>query len=67
MIIYDTIYNLIVQYIFGTVTSGTYQELVCILFSVGISLLVMCLPFIVVELIIKMLFDVWTNFICGGR
>lgn len=53
MPIYNSIYQLIEQYIYGTVEIGTYQELVCILFSTGACLFAMSVPFIVVYLIIR--------------
>lgn len=48
MIIYDSLFNLLESYIFGTVTSGTYEELVCIIGATIGSLFLVSLPFIVV-------------------
>lgn len=53
--IYQTIYDLIVTYIFGSVTPGTYQDLVTIFLSSCAVLFVFSLPFIVVWRIIKLL------------
>lgn len=53
--IYQTCFDLVEQYIFGAVTAGTYQELVCIAVSVCACLFVMALPFILVWRIIRFL------------
>lgn len=44
MNIYTGIYNLLEQYIFGAITSGSYQELVAIFFSTLISLGAILVP-----------------------
>lgn len=53
MPIYQSCYELIEQYIYGTVEVGSYQELVCIAFSTLACLFVMALPFILVYMIIR--------------
>lgn len=55
MVIYETFYSLLQQYIFGTIESGSYQELVAILASTIGCLFVVALPFIVVWKIIRMI------------
>lgn len=54
--IYQGIYDLVEQYIFGVVQAGSYQELVCIAVSVLASLFAMSLPFVLVYRIIRMWF-----------
>lgn len=54
--IYQGIYDLIEQYVFGAVQGGTYQELVCIAVSVMAVLFVMALPFVLVYRVIRMWF-----------
>lgn len=54
MIIYDTIYQLIEQYIYGSVVAGSYQELVCIMVSTAACLFIIALPFIIVWRVIKL-------------
>lgn len=46
--IYQSIYDLISTYIFGSVTTGTHQELVCILVATLGSIFLIALPFIIV-------------------
>lgn len=53
--IYQTCYDLVVTYMYGAVESGSYHELVAILFSTAATLFVMCMPFLVVWRILKML------------
>lgn len=53
MPIYESCYQLIEQYVYGTVTSGSYEELVCIAFSTTACLCVMAIPFVVVYLIMR--------------
>lgn len=53
MVIYDTIYDLISTYIFGSVSSGSYEDLVCIVVSTIFSIFVLALPFLVVYKIIR--------------
>lgn len=55
MSIFETIYNLIETYIFGTVAVGSYYELVCILVSTCACLFVMSIPFIICWRVIKVL------------
>lgn len=56
MSIYQTLYDLVNTYIFGSsVTVGSYQELVCIAVSVVGCLFVFALPFLLVWKIIKIL------------
>lgn len=55
MILYDTLYDLLATYIFGTVSAGTFQELVCILASTAGALYVVALPFLLVWRIIRTL------------
>lgn len=52
--IYQTIYDIFNTYIYGgTVTSGTYQELVCIALATCACVLFAVLPFVVVWRIIR--------------
>lgn len=53
--IYQSCFDLVEQYIFGSVAVGSYQELVCIIVAVTACLFVMALPFILVWRIIKLL------------
>ena len=53
--IYQTCYDLIAQYVYGSVTVGSYQELVCILVSTCACLFVVALPFVLVWRVIRML------------
>lgn len=53
--IYQTCFDLVEQYIYGTVTVGSYQELVCIAVATIASLFVMAIPFIVVWCLIKLI------------
>lgn len=57
MSIYEQIYNLIQNYIYGNiVVVGSYQELVLVLLSTIACIFLMALPFIVVYRIIRMWF-----------
>lgn len=56
--IYQTCYDLVTTYLFGSVAVGSYHELVCIAVSVMATLFVFAIPFIVVYRIIKLF--------CGG-
>ena len=54
MVIYNSIYDLVVQYLFGVVEVGSHQELVSIaLASIG-TIFVFAIPFILVYKVIKM-------------
>lgn len=53
--IFTSLYDLIAQYIFGTVEAGTYQDLVTILIATAGSIFVVSLPFVVVLSVIKMI------------
>lgn len=53
MTIYQSIYNIIEQYIFGAVQSGSHEELVTILMSTFACILCFALPFVLVLLFIK--------------
>lgn len=55
MSIYETLYQLVEQYIFGIVAQGTYQELICILISCVGCLFVFALPFVLVLKVLKVL------------
>lgn len=55
MAIYQSIYNLIERYCFGSVAVGTAQELVTMLVSVTATLFVVALPFMLVWKVVKML------------
>lgn len=55
MTIYQSIYNIIEQYIFGTVQAGSHQELVTILMSTFGCILCFALPFVLVWLFIKII------------
>lgn len=55
MSIYQSIYNLLEQYIFGTVTAGTTQALVTELMATGACIFVTALPFIVVLKVISLI------------
>lgn len=64
--IYQGLYDLIVNLIYGGQLT-TYGDFCATQIATIGSIIVALLPFVVVGLVIKMLFDVWTNFICGGR
>lgn len=53
--IYQTCFELIERYVYGSVIVGSYQELVCILFSTCACLFVAALPFVLVFRVIRML------------
>lgn len=53
MVVYSSIYDLIAQYVFGNNMNAT-AELFTILFSLTACAVVLCLPFIIVFLMIKM-------------
>lgn len=56
MNIYQTCYDLVNTYIYGsTVQVGSYQELVCIAVSTLACLFVFSLPFVLVYKVIKMI------------
>lgn len=56
MSIYQNFYDLLNTYIFGnSIVVGSYEELVCILFSTICCLLLVSLPFIVIFKIIDFL------------
>lgn len=56
MSIYQSLYDLIVTYIFGgSVDVASVQELACTLFALGGSLFVLAIPFIVVLKVIKLI------------
>lgn len=55
MIIYNTLYELLEMYIFGSVVEGTYPDLVLITCSTIGSLFVVALPFLVVYNIIRII------------
>lgn len=59
MNIYTGVYNLLEQYIFGTIISGSYQELVCIFFSTFISLGAILVPLWFLVKIIGRFIDLW--------
>ena len=49
MSIYENIYNLMNEYVYGnTIVEGSFEELVAILFSTGACLFMVALPFLVV-------------------
>lgn len=50
---YTNLYNLISTYIYGGVTAGTPEELVCILVATLGSLFIIAVPFAVVWKVIK--------------
>lgn len=52
--IYDSIYALIEQYIYGAVTVGSYQELCCIALASIACVFLMAIPFIVCYKFIRM-------------
>ena len=52
--IYQTCYDLVAQYIYGSVEVGSYPELVCVIVATACSLFVMAIPFIVVISIMKL-------------
>lgn len=56
--IYSTIFDLVSTYIFGEITEGSYQELVCIILSTILCLLVFTLPFAVVFFVQKLILSV---------
>lgn len=60
MIIYNEFYNILEQYIFGTITKGSYQELVAILVSTIASLFVVALPIVLVWKVMGSIFR-WFN------
>lgn len=53
MPIYNTLYSLVEQYIFGTITPDTPQELATILLSLIGSIFILSVPFLVVWRIIR--------------
>lgn len=53
--IYQTCYSLVEQYVYGVVSAGTYEELVCIAVSTCACLFVVALPFVLVWRVIKLL------------
>lgn len=53
--IYNTLYELIVTYIYGVVEVGSHQELVTICLSTIGCLFVFALPFVLVLKVIKIL------------
>lgn len=55
MSIYQNIFNLLETYIFGTITAGSYEELVCILASTVACIYLAALPFVLVWNFTKML------------
>lgn len=56
MNVYQTLYDLVNQYIFNNeVVIGSNQELVCVLVATCGSLFVISLPFLIVWKVIKML------------
>lgn len=48
MIIYTEFYRILEEYVFGTITQGSYQELVAILCSTVASIAVIALPVMVI-------------------
>lgn len=55
--VYQGIYNLIQTYIFGgSVASGSFQEMFCVLFAGAACAFVMILPFILVYHFISLFF-----------
>lgn len=55
MNIYENIYNLINTYVFNnSIVTGTYEELVTILYSTGATFLLVSLPFVVIIAIITL-------------
>lgn len=52
--IYNNIYALVEQYIYGSVAVGSYQELVCIAVATMACLFIIALPFLVVWRVIRM-------------
>lgn len=52
--IYTALYDIIATYIFGTVATGTYQELVCILLATLGSVVAIATPFFVAFGFLKM-------------
>lgn len=53
--LFNEIYNLLVNNIFGgSVQVGTYQDLICSLFSASACLFVLIIPFLVVYKVIKL-------------
>lgn len=55
MPIYNSIYNIIEQYIFGTITPNTPQELATILLSLTGCIFVFSIPFVLVWRVIRLL------------
>ena len=53
--IYQTCYDLVQTYIFGSVQVGSYQELVCIIISAAACIFVFSLPFLIVWRFLKLL------------
>lgn len=51
--IYQNIYNIIVEYIFGSVSAGSHQELIAILLSSCLVIYCIALPFTLVVKLIK--------------
>lgn len=53
MPIYQRCFELISTYVYGGVASGSYEEIVCSIFSTGACLFVMCIPFLLVYFILR--------------
>lgn len=60
MNIYGSLYELLSTYLFGGAPAvGSYQELVCILFSSLTCILTVAIPFLVVFSLVRSLFFRW--------
>lgn len=59
MSIYQSLYDLIAQYVYGGVELTTHMDLVCVLIATLGCLFVVALPFAVVWLVIKLIVGGW--------
>lgn len=53
--IYTTIYQLLESILFGSVTAGTYPDMICVMVSTFACLFMIAVPFIVVYKVIQLI------------
>lgn len=58
MPIYNTILNMIQTYLYGTVQSGSFQELTSILLATVLSVAVFAIPFVMLVRLILWIFEI---------
>lgn len=56
MLPYEAFYNLLETYVFGPITSGSYQDLVAMLFSTAACMFLVALPFMIVFCVLRLIF-----------